>query len=126
MSHPPADTRWPIYRFPHSKLSFPDPVKLILPRARRSEEYDEINVKPEDDAYMIIYKHYSEYLPDPHKYPNYCGNTIAVRRHEALSCDPYFGGFVVTHDSIVHIVIYDDYLHDEWSLIKVGADSMRI
>ena len=111
-----ADDRWPIYRYPQKKYPLPPGItKLRLPRARRSKFYDDVDVREERDAFPIIYKHYSSYLPNPNEHANFCGTDIAVRRHEVLCCDPYFGGFVFRQD-VAHLVVYDDHFHTSWCL----------
>jgi hypothetical protein len=111
--------RWSIYRHPQRKYLLPPGVKTLrLPRARRSKLYDDIQVKKGQDLFGVIYNHYNSYLPDPQNYDNYCGVGVAVRRHEALSCDPCFGGFVF-RQNVAHIVVYDDHLHDSWCLERM-------
>ena len=110
------NNRWSIYHSPQQKYFLPPGItKLCLPRARRSKFHDDIEVQNEQDAFAIIYSHYSSYLPDPNEYANYCGVGIAVRRHEVLSSDPYFGGFVFRQD-VAHLVVYDDHFHNSWCL----------
>jgi hypothetical protein len=115
--------RWPLYRFPSSKHAFKSRTRLILPRSRRSKDFDEIAVKAGDDVFVAIYTHYMAYLPEGQTYPNYCGNSIAVRKNEVLSCDPYFGGFVMERGK-AFLIVYDDYLHESWCLkdIPVGSE----
>lgn len=111
--------RWPIYRYPQRKYFLhPEITTLRLPRTRRYQTYDDIEVGKEQDLFGLIYNHYNSYLPDPNQYDNYCGIAVAVRRHEVLSCDPYFGGLVF-RQNVAHLVIYDDHLHDSWCLERM-------
>ena len=108
--------RWSIDRCPGTKHNLPSKVTILrLPRAVRCKEYDDICLQAGDEAFDVIYKHYSSYLPDPEKYNNFCGDRIAVRRHEALWCDPYSGGFVF-RGNVAHLVVYDNHFKTTWCL----------
>lgn len=108
--------RWPIDRRPGTKRFLPSKVTILrLPRAVRCKEYDDICIRAGDEVFDVIYKCYSSYVPDPEKYDNFCGDNIAARRHEALWCDPYFGGFVFC-GNVAHLVVYDNHLKATWCL----------
>jgi hypothetical protein len=110
------DERWPIYRRPQRTYYLPAGITTLrLPSARRLNIHHDIEVQNKKDAFDIIYNHYNSCLPNPHEYSNYCGASIAVRRHEVLSCDPYFAGFVF-RQNVAHIVVYDDHFHNSWCL----------
>ena len=112
--------RWPIDRRPGAKRILPSKVTILrLPRAIRSKEYDDICLQASDDVFDVIYKHYSSYLPDPVKYENFCGDSVAVRRHEVLWCAPYFGGFLFRQD-VAHLVVYDNRFKTVWCLEPIS------
>lgn len=113
----PEFERWPIDRSPpRQEHAFPPEVTILrLPRAKGCDESDDFDLPSNDEAFQLIYDHYSSYLPNPEKYNNFCGDNIAVRRHEVLSCDPYFGGFVVS-GNIAHLVVYDKRFKKAWCL----------
>lgn len=114
------DERWPIYRRPQRTYFLPPGITTLrLPSARRLNIHYDIEVQNKQDAFSIIYNHYDAYLPDPHRYSNYCGVPIAVRRHEVMSCDPYFGGFVF-RQNMAHLVVYDDHFHNSWCLEQLN------
>jgi len=108
--------RWSIDRRPAMRRVLPSKVTILrLPRAIRRKEYDDICLQDGDEVFDVIYKHYSLYLPDPKLYDNFCGDSIAVRRHEVLWCDPYFGGFVFCQN-VAHLVVYDNRFKTTWCL----------
>jgi hypothetical protein len=112
--------RWSIDRRPGTNRILRSKVTVLrLPRVVRCKEYDDIRLQPGDEVFDVIYKYYSSYLPDPEKYNNFTGDNIAVRRHEALWCDPYFGGFVVC-GNVAHLVVYDNHLKATWCLEQLS------